>query len=207
MDGSTFFVMVKPLRAEKRSCARHKFRESIMALITCSECGKQFSDTAAHCPHCGHDPNSKPVVCPECGHEYSSELASCPNCGFKTHRTSKIIIHGYKESFAMNPAVKISIEGRPVGSVEKGGTTEVEIDHDCIIDFSCSVRTTRHAVKVGQKEHIMLSFNRATGALSASTTTDENYAQDSINAKEKDKKRIFWIVIIILLLLLLPIAC
>ena len=107
----------------------------------------------------------------------------------------------------MNPSVKISIEGRPVGSVEKGGTTVVEIDHDCIIDFSCSIRTTRQAVKVGQKEHIMLSFNRATGALSASTTTDENYAQDSINAKEKDKKRIFWIVIIILLLLLLPIAC
>ena len=107
----------------------------------------------------------------------------------------------------MNPSVKISIEGRPVGSVEKGGTTVVEIDHDCIIDFSCSVRSTRIAAKVGQKEQVMLSFNRTTGALSAYTTTEENYAQDSINAKEKDKKHIFWAVIIILLLLLLPIAC
>ena len=142
------------------------------------------------------------IKCPECGHQYSSELATCPNCGFKTHRTTKITIHGYKESFAMNPAVKISIEGRPVGSVEKGGTTVVEIDHDCIIDFSCSVRTTRIAVKVGQKEHVMLSFNRTTGALSASTTTEETYAQDSINAKEKDKKHIFWAVIIIALILI-----
>lgn len=174
-----------------------------MALITCSECGKQFSDTAAQCPHCGHDPNSKPIVCPECGHQYSSELATCPKCGFKTHRTSKITIHGYKESFATNPAVKISIEGKPVGSVEKGGTTVVEIDHDCIIDFSCSIRTARHAVKVGQKEHIMLSFNRTTGALSTSTTTEDNYAQDSINAKEKDKKHIFLSVVIVLSLLLL----
>ncbi len=175
-----------------------------MALITCTECGKQFSDTVARCPHCGHDPNAQVLVCPECGHQYSSELATCPNCGFKTHRTTKIKIHGYKESFAMNPAVNISIEGRSLGSVGKGETTEVEIDHDCVIDFSCSVRSTRIAVKVGQKEQVMLSFNRTTGALSAYTTTEENYAQDSINAKEKDKKHIFWAVIIILLL---PIAC
>lgn len=107
----------------------------------------------------------------------------------------------------MNPAVRISIEGRPVGSVEKGGTTVVEIDHDCIIDFSCSVRTTRIAVKVGQKEQVMLSFNRTTGALSAYTTTEENYAQDSIDAIEKDKKHILWAVIIILFLLLLFISC
>ena len=177
-----------------------------MALITCSECGKQFSDTAARCPHCGHDPNAKPVVCPECGHQYSTELASCPNCGFKTYRTSKIIIHGYKESFAANPAVSISIEGKSVGSVEKGGMTVIEIDHDCIIDFRCSIRTTRHAVKVGQKEEIMLSFNRLTGALSAYATTEENRAQDSINAKEKDKKKILWAVIIVIILLLLSIV-
>jgi len=24
-----------------------------MALIVCSECGKEFSDTASACPHCG----------------------------------------------------------------------------------------------------------------------------------------------------------
>lgn len=174
-----------------------------MALITCTECGKQFSDTVAQCPHCGHDPNAKPVICRECGHQYSSEIATCPKCGFKTPRTTKITIHGYKEPFAMNPPVKISIEGRQVGAVEKGGTTIVEIDHDCIINFSFGIRTTSHAVKVGQKEQIMLSLNRTTGSLSATTTTEETYAQDSINKKEKDKKRIFWIVIIIFLLIFL----
>lgn len=25
-----------------------------MALIICSECGKEISNTAEHCPHCGH---------------------------------------------------------------------------------------------------------------------------------------------------------
>lgn len=165
-----------------------------MALITCSECGKQFSDTAAHCPHCGHDPNSKPVVCPECGHEYSSELASCPNCGYKTQRTTKITIHGYNEPSGKQPPVSISIEGRPIGTVKKGETIEVEIDHDCIIDFSCSIHTARYAAKVGQKEHIMLSVRMFT--LKAVSTTAESYAQDAIDAKAKyTKGRVLWIVL------------
>ncbi len=41
-----------------------------MALITCKECGKQYSNQAPACPHCGcptnvHDGNY--VRCPKCG--------------------------------------------------------------------------------------------------------------------------------------------
>ena len=149
-----------------------------MALIKCPECGKDVSDKAPICPHCGYNPNVQTIVCPECGNQYSSELANCPQCGFITHCTTKIVIHGYNEKVGKAP-VKVSIEGRHVGTIERGGTLVVEIDHDCIIDFNRSdfrngVRSTRHAVKVGQTEQIMLSINRM-GGLSACNTTKENY--------------------------------
>lgn len=37
-----------------------------MALIKCSECGKQVSDKAQACPNCGA-PISTGLHCPECG--------------------------------------------------------------------------------------------------------------------------------------------
>ncbi|MDR0726400.1 MAG: hypothetical protein LBF59_10405 [Prevotellaceae bacterium] len=40
-----------------------------MALINCSECGKNISDKAANCPHCGNPLNVKNeeyLCCPKC---------------------------------------------------------------------------------------------------------------------------------------------
>lgn len=37
-----------------------------MALISCPECKKEVSDSAASCPNCGH-PISHKIVCPNCG--------------------------------------------------------------------------------------------------------------------------------------------
>ena len=44
----------------------------IMALINCSECGKEISDKAASCPHCGN-PINQPVPKEE-------EYLCCPKC-------------------------------------------------------------------------------------------------------------------------------
>lgn len=49
-----------------------------MALIKCSECGKEMSDKAKLCPHCGYEKNE----CPECGKEVKSKSNVCENCGF-----------------------------------------------------------------------------------------------------------------------------
>ncbi len=49
-----------------------------MALIKCSECGKEMSDKAKLCPHCGYEKNE----CPECGEELKSKSNVCENCGF-----------------------------------------------------------------------------------------------------------------------------
>lgn len=51
-----------------------------MALIKCSECGKEISDTAKECIHCGC-PIIKKVVCSECNTEVDSTVKICPNCG------------------------------------------------------------------------------------------------------------------------------
>lgn len=58
-----------------------------MALITCSNCGKEVSDKAKTCPACGCQlideiPNeSKPIVCEDCGTEIPVNAEVCPQCG------------------------------------------------------------------------------------------------------------------------------
>ena len=53
-----------------------------MALIKCSECGKEVSSSAKTCPHCGIKINFK--KCPECGNEIQMAEGCfiCLNCGY-----------------------------------------------------------------------------------------------------------------------------
>lgn len=59
-----------------------------MALIKCSECGKEMSDHAKMCPNCGCDNNI--MFCPECDKQLSTKASMCPNCGyaFKTNNSN-----------------------------------------------------------------------------------------------------------------------
>lgn len=60
-----------------------------MALIKCSNCGKEISDKAKVCPQCGQPvvltpdiPEEKtPILCEECGTEIPDGVNACPNCG------------------------------------------------------------------------------------------------------------------------------
>ena len=51
-----------------------------MALIKCSECGKQISDKAKKCIHCG-SPIEKELKCKECGEKINKNDLVCKNCG------------------------------------------------------------------------------------------------------------------------------
>ena len=51
-----------------------------MALITCPECGKQFSSQAAACPECAL-PRERIRFCGECGTPVLDEATSCAECG------------------------------------------------------------------------------------------------------------------------------
>ncbi|MCF8145964.1 MAG: zinc ribbon domain-containing protein [Deltaproteobacteria bacterium] len=52
-----------------------------MALIKCSECGKEISDKAEKCVHCGCPVELTKAKCPNCGFERSPEDQECPKCG------------------------------------------------------------------------------------------------------------------------------
>src|SRR5579859_1178642 len=49
-----------------------------MALVTCSECRSQVSDSAVSCPQCGN----VFTRCPECRSEVRPDDATCKNCGY-----------------------------------------------------------------------------------------------------------------------------
>lgn len=51
-----------------------------MALIKCSECGRDVSDKASACPHCGN-PLTPKIFCEDCGNEVSPNDKVCPKCG------------------------------------------------------------------------------------------------------------------------------
>ena len=70
-----------------------------MALLTCPECGKEFSDKASACPNCGcpteyalqvlEEKMAEPTKCPFCGSESIDEDGYCNDCGYKIPKTKK----------------------------------------------------------------------------------------------------------------------
>lgn len=110
-----------------------------MALIKCSECGKEISDKAESCPNCGNPINKK--------------------------EESKIMVYGYNESYMINPKVKIFINNEEIGSVSKGQLFEYNITEDCEVTFKSSLRKTSVSVKAGRVTKIKLSWNRLIGKL------------------------------------------
>ena len=54
-----------------------------MALINCSQCGKEISDMATDCIHCGCiiEKVEKKMVCSECGSQVYSKSNVCNYCG------------------------------------------------------------------------------------------------------------------------------
>lgn len=60
-----------------------------MALIKCSECGKEMSNQAKMCPHCGRDNDI--MFCTECGKQVSSKAQMCPNCGYAFHNNYAVV--------------------------------------------------------------------------------------------------------------------
>lgn len=56
-----------------------------MALIKCTECGREVSDKASVCPNCGA-PVVKTIKCEECGQQMPFNVDVCPNCGYPVHK-------------------------------------------------------------------------------------------------------------------------
>ena len=74
-----------------------------MAMISCSECGKEISDQAKACVHCGCPLSAtfKIIKCPKCGFERKPEDAECSKCGILYEKYEAYLI---KEQMAKKKA-------------------------------------------------------------------------------------------------------
>jgi hypothetical protein len=141
------------------------------------------------------------IQCPKCGAEINSLVGICHNCGFGAKPSGKVTVLGYREPFALYPAVKIYRNGMLIGKVEHDRQIELEINEQCKLQFKCSIRSAECVVKPG--DWVLLSFNRTTGKLNA-TCTDENNIQNVVTDAQKSdgKHKIIAAVIIALAIIL-----
>ena len=142
------------------------------------------------------------ITCKECNKEYSDTLDACPHCGFKI--ADGVLVHGYTETFAINPAVEILKDGLVVSKVGRNDTIKIPTSEPCKLKFKCSFRSAECFARPG--DHVLLAFNRITGSLEAKVTDDKNAQTEMEIVKGKGRSRTLWSIIICVSLLLLAIA-
>lgn len=137
------------------------------------------------CPSCG-SPNIEQIdvdkyQCPYCGETFSFIH---PKPFIKT-----ITIHGYTQWFAINPDVKVSINGKYIGKVSKGNMLQINIDTPCQLKFDCNMRSTKIDVNPDVDTDIFISWDRISGGLLATKSNSTNVITDS-NCEDTDKPSI-----------------
>lgn len=89
-----------------------------MALITCSECGKEVSDKATACPNCGAPLNNshEKKFCKHCGEEIDKDCVVCPKCGKQVEElkseNQNIVINNSASAAASASATTVVVGGR-----------------------------------------------------------------------------------------------
>lgn len=121
-----------------------------------------------------------------------------------TNTGKKVTVYGYTEAFAVNPSVKVLVKGVEIAEVARNESREIIIDGPCTMEFRCSLRTARCFVNPG--EAVVLSFNRTTGSLGATVTTNEQVSNVIGNKKSSDSTRLILTIVGVILLLALVAA-
>ena len=108
-----------------------------MALIKCSECGRDVSDKAATCPGCGN-----PIKVSE----------------------SKLIIYGVQIHALIGKKSKVYLDDILVGEVKKFDVIEIPIDKDCVLTAKCEGIKSRNSclIKAGEVTKVQLYFQMFT---------------------------------------------
>lgn len=126
------------------------------------------------CPVCGgHQAtqiNTHELQCSYCGSVFplASLTTMSPIGVMQGESNGNIVIHGYSEVYAINPNVKVYVNGTLVGEVSRNGELALNIAGPCQMKFSCSFRSTTINVDPQTCSDVWLSFNRLTGSLNAS---------------------------------------
>lgn len=105
------------------------------------------------------------IQCPECGREVSDQALACPGCGGPIRRESRVVVYGYTQAFALNPAVQVFWDGAEVGKVPQGGVLTIDVSADGVLSFRCNMRKAKIHVRAGAVTNVKLSWNRITGRL------------------------------------------
>jgi hypothetical protein len=142
------------------------------------------------------------ITCKECNKEYSDTLEACPHCGYKV--ADGVTVHGYTETFAVNPSVEVLKDGLLVSNVSRNDIVKIPTSEPCKLKFKCSFRSAECFARPG--DHVLLAFNRITGSLDAKVTDDKNAQTEMEIVKGKGRSRTLWSFIICAALLALAIA-
>ena len=112
-----------------------------MALINCSECGKEVSDKAKSCPNCGSP------ICEE-------------------FEESKVVIYGISHMGLIGGTLKVYVDDEFYGDLRKGQVLEIPLEKDCEISVRCGINPSRGKilVKAGKTTKIQYKYNRLTGS-------------------------------------------
>ena len=113
----------------------------------------------------------------------------------------QVTVHGYTESFAVNPDVDIYINDNIVARVGRNAMVPVYISEPCELKFKCSFRTTQCFAHPG--DVIVLSISRMSGKLSATLTSQNHYSNVIHSKQNEDSKNTIWLLVFILLCLLI----
>lgn len=94
-----------------------------MALIKCTDCGKEISDKSLYCLNCGcpvtkeESPKKLHQLCPNCRNPMSPDSIVCPNCGTRLISVNRNPI---TENISFQSEPNNTTENRKKGSVLRG---------------------------------------------------------------------------------------
>ena len=116
-----------------------------MALVQCSECGREVSDKSEKCIHCG-----------------------CPINGNDSVSNGTLVIYGYTGWFLVKPKLKIYLNGKYIGDVSyKAKTKEIPITQPSSVEIKSGIRSTAVRVSPNKHNEIYTEFDRTTGNILA----------------------------------------
>lgn len=118
------------------------------------------------------------MFCSKCGNEIAPQSKYCSKCGqlvaLASNETAAsdntvgctLTINRAKQWFAINPAVKIVIDGNAEYKIDNGETLNIPITagiHN--IAFSCSIRSKIVNINAANNVTLNIKWNKITGSL------------------------------------------
>lgn len=110
------------------------------------------------------------IKCSECGKEISDKASTCPNCGMPLQRedrgTYDVIVTRENQWFLINPAATITVDNVDKYELKNGSSVKIPLttgDHTLL--FSLGPRKTEAKINVTEDMKITMKMNRVTGEI------------------------------------------